>query len=369
MQRSYIREILDLTTASTISFAGGLPDPTLFPTEALKDAADAILRRAEVLQYGRSQGRSTLREKIAARYSAAGFTTHADQILITTGSQQALNLIAVAFLKRGVTVEVPSYLGALGVFRLYGAPVHGVALRRDGIDVDALKQGLKQTGAAYLIPDFQNPTGGRYTLPRRHEAVEALLASGAVLIEDAAYSELYFDVPSPSLSHLMPEQSFHIGSFSKILSPGLRVGWIRADVSKIRQLLAVKEVMDLHTSTLTQHLIDHFWQTHGLEAHLQMLRRTYRTKMAVMAKALRAEIPELVFEEPDGGMFLYGAWPGVDTRELARRCMAADVAIVPGREFYGSDGPEDEMRLCFTGETRPRIQDGVGRLAQCSLPE
>jgi len=368
MKRSFIREILDVITQDTISFAGGLPDAALFPTDALREAADTVLRDPSSLQYARSQGEAALREKIAARYSKAGFPTHPDEILITTGSQQAINLIAGAFLENGVTVELPAYLGALNVFKLAGVAVEGVPLHGDSIDADELGRSSTRTKAAYLIPDFQNPTGACYSAASRTAIAATLAQNGALLIEDAAYSELYFEHKMRPISADLPKQSFHLGSFSKILAPGLRVGWIRAETEKLKRLLIVKEALDLHTATLNQRIIDAYWQTHGLDAHIVAIRQSYRAKMEAMAEVLPRILPAFEFQKPEGGMFIYGALPGVDTMALVRRCIANGAAFVPGSEFYPGEGPKDEIRFNYTNASPEQMERGMRIIAEQARP-
>ncbi len=363
MKRSFIREILDVITTETISFAGGLPDPALFPKEALKVCAQEVLDESGALQYASSLGERALREKIAARYCEQGFATQADEILVTTGSQQAINLIALAFLKRGVTVELPAYLGALGVFALHGVATDGLPLEPEGVAPDALARSLERTGAAYLIPDFQNPTGMRYGRQRRDEIATVLAAGDALLIEDAAYSELYFDTRYPAISMQLPQRSFHLGSFSKILAPGLRVGWVRSSHQNIARLLAVKESLDLHTATLNQRLIVTYWERYGLDAHIGKIRNSYRIKMEMMADALETQLPQFRFQRPQGGMFLYGTLPGVDTRALVRRALEHGVAFVPGGEFYPDAGPNDAIRFNFTHTDPEQMSEGIARIA------
>lgn len=365
MKRQFIREILDVITKDSISFAGGLPDADLFPVEAFRRAADTAVSDPSSLQYSRSQGYGPLRDRIARRYSDVGFETHAEEILITTGSQQAINLIAMSLLNNGVTVELPAYLGALSAFRLAGVAVDGITLEEDGIGMEHFVQSIRKTKAAYLIPDFQNPTGISYSAEKRRAVAALLQREGALLIEDAAYSELFFDRRMPAISADVPYESFHLGSFSKILAPGLRVGWIRAGEANIRRIMAVKEALDLHTSTLDQRIIDAYWQSNGLEGHIETIRRSYEAKKCVMAETLRTFLPEFEFIEPRGGMFIYGKIPGVDTKALVGRCMEQDVAFVPGSEFYPETGGLDEIRFNFTHTDFARMQKGVTIIADC----
>lgn len=363
MKRQFIREILDIITKDTISFAGGLPDASLFPLDAFGKAAEQVLRDSSSLQYSRSQGYAPLREKIAQRYTDAGFETRAGEILITTGSQQAINLIAMSMLGNGVTVELPAYLGALSAFRLARTKTDGVALERDGIALAPFARSIAKTGAAYLVPDFQNPTGLRYSTAKRDAVAEAMLRADALLIEDAAYSELYFDHASMPIAASMPHRSFHLGSFSKILAPGLRVGWIRASEANLRRVLIVKEAIDLHTSTFDQRLIDAYWEAEGLDRHIARIRTHYKEKKDALSVALRTQLPDFAFDEPRGGMFIYGKLPGTDTKALVNRCLEAGVAFVPGSEFYPEEPAYDEMRLNFTHTAPAQMERGIGLIA------
>jgi len=363
MKRQFIREILDIITKDTISFAGGLPDADLFPLECFRDAAERVLHDPSALQYSRSQGYGPLREKIAQRYTDAGFETRAEEILITTGSQQAINLIAMSMLAGGVTVELPAYLGALSAFRLARTKTEGVALESDGIAIAPFERSITNTGAAYLVPDFQNPTGLRYSRAKRDAVANAVLRADALLIEDAAYSELYFDHASLPISAAVPERSFHLGSFSKILAPGLRVGWVRAGEANLRRLLIVKEAIDLHTSTFDQRLIDAYWDAEGLDRHIMRIRCHYKEKKDALSAALRTQLPDFSFEEPRGGMFIYGRLPGIDTKALVNRCLERGAAFVPGSEFYPDKPAHDEMRLNFTHTTPEQMRRGIGLIA------
>lgn len=365
MKRQFIREILDIITKDTISFAGGLPDATLFPMESFRQAAETVLKEPSALQYSRSQGYGPLREKIARRYSEAGFETHAEEILITTGSQQAINLIAMAMLKTGVTVELPAYLGALSAFRLAGTAVEGIPLHQEGIDIEGFGRSIARTGAAYLVPDFQNPTGLRYSIQQRDAVARLLNDSDALLIEDAAYSELYFDRTAPAISRAMPHRSFHLGSFSKILVPGMRIGWVRASEANLRRILAVKEALDLHTSTLDQRIIDAYWERCGIDTHIDLVRNAYKSKKEMLATTLHTHLPQFAFHEPEGGMFIYGRLPGIDTRKLVDLCLARDVAFVPGCEFYPEAAAHDEIRFNFTHATPEQMHRGIGIIAEC----
>ena len=258
MKRSFIREILERTTSDTISFAGGLPDEKLFPHLALRESATHVLGDARSLQYGTTQGYLPLRNKIAHLYTAEGFETTADNIMITSGVQQALDIISRYHRQEAITTESPSYLGAMNLFDLNRLEQHPVTLHSDGIDIAAFEKSFSQTRLAYLIPDFQNPTGFTYTQEKRVQIAGIVKEQQGILIEDAPYSELYFKEKNQSISALLPDQSFHLGSFSKALAPSLRLGWIRADKTLLEPLLAYKEAMDLHSNGLSQAIVDHY---------------------------------------------------------------------------------------------------------------
>jgi len=362
MQRSFIREILEHTTPETISFAGGLPDPALFPLDALRQAACRALHVPESLQYSVSTGHPPLREKIAARYTAKGFRTDPEQILITSGSQQALDIVCRCYGKEAVTVEQPSYLGAINLFRLNRLRTEAVPLSHEGPDPEAFARSVRRTRTAYLIPDFQNPTGRRHTLQNRVRIAETVEKEQAYLIEDAPYSELWFDTPLPPVAGMIPDRSFHLGSFSKTLAPGLRLGWIRTDRALMPPLVACREAMDLHTGTLVQQIVSRYLDDEdALPTHLRTLRKVYREKMHRFADILQRRLPSFRFRRPDGGMFIYGSLPGTDTAAVLRECLKNGVVFVPGIEF---EGKNDEIRFNFTRPDTASMEKGIAIIAE-----
>lgn len=258
MKRSFIREILEHTSNDTISFAGGLPDESLFPHQDLRVSAQHVLDDSRSLQYGTTQGYLSLRNKIARHYTDDGFETTAENIMITSGSQQALDIISRYHQGEKITIESPSYLGAMNLFVLNRLDQDAVALYSDGIDTQAFDRSMAQSRLAYLIPDFQNPSGYTYTMEKRTAVAKSIAMHQGILIEDAPYSTLYFKEKHPCISTLLPEQSFHLGSFSKVLAPGLRLGWIRADKKLLEPIIAYKEAMDLHSNGLSQYILDHY---------------------------------------------------------------------------------------------------------------
>ena len=224
MKRSFIREILESIDEHTISFAGGLPSEKLFPRDDLKTATMKIFDNPKVFQYGVSNGIAELREKIAARYTKEGFPTNKDNILITTGSQQGMYILAKYFESKDITIEEPSYLGAMNIFRLNHLNMKGVKLENDGINIEKLKESFSKTKLAYLIPDFQNPSARTYSDDKREQIAKIVSDENGILIEDSPYSELFFDKKNVSISVKIPKNSFHLGSFSKTLVPSLRIG-------------------------------------------------------------------------------------------------------------------------------------------------
>jgi 2-aminoadipate transaminase len=362
MKRSFIREILEHAHGDTISFAGGLPDPALFPLEALRQASDQVLRQSDALQYATSSGYLPLRQAIAEQYTREGFATHPDEILITSGSQQGLDIIARHHAQATITIEHPSYLGARNLFDLNRLTLLETPFKGSEVDLSMFENNIAKSKLAYLIPDFHNPTGHRMSITKRHQISQLLEASDTLLIEDAPYVHLYFDHFSPSISSQIPNRSYHLGSFSKILAPGLRLGWVRAHRSLIRPLVTIKEATDLHTASLTQQIVHAYLQqnqTH--QAHLDRLRKVYQAKMEHLGNTLTAYLPKMNFEHPQGGMFLYGQLPGVDTDAFLKRCMDNGVIFVPGIHFGDT---ADTLRLNFTNSTMDEITEGVRRMSR-----
>ena len=360
MKRSFIREILEYIDSDTISFAGGLPDVSLFPLDELQKAAQRVLENADSLQYGHSTGYAPLKEQIAKYYRDRGFPTVAENILITSGSQQGLDIICRYYSGTSIAIEKPSYLGALNIFRLNNLNRFDMPLSQDGIDSDLFRKSILQTKLAYLIPDFQNPSATCYTDKNRKEIARAIRDSQIVLIEDSPYSELYFDMPHNSISQFVPEQSYHLGSFSKMLAPSLRVGWIRADKALLSPLIAYKEAMDLHTSGISQRIISEYLKDgKSFRKHLQKLRTSYRKKMNFFCEKLDLYLPDFEYTRPRGGMFIYGKLKGVDTVKLAKICLGKGVVFVPGAEFNGAS---DEIRFNFTNSSFEEISEGLKRI-------
>ena len=367
MKRSFIREILEHTTNETISFAGGLPDEKLFPNIQLEKSAKRVLLNASSLQYTTSTGLQELKEKIAQFYCDDGFPTKATNILITSGSQQALDIIARYNKGKNITIEAPSYLGAMNVFDLNNLKLDAIHLDNDGIDINKFENSFGKSKLSYLIPDFQNPTGYSYSTEKRANIAKIVKFHDGILIEDSPYSELYFGERFKSISSLIPNNSFNLGSFSKTLAPALRIGWIRASEKLLEPLVAYKEAMDLHTNGLSQYILnDYFEDKKQYNTHLQILRKIYAKKMQIFKSYLDEILPEFNYIQPKGGMFIYGSFNGIDSSDLVQKCLNKNVVFVPGNEFYTqrNSNIKNEIRFNFTHCSAKDIYKGLTLIAK-----
>lgn len=374
---SAIREILKVASQPHVtSFAGGLPAPELFPVDEIRAAADRVLARegARVLQYGATDGVAELRELVAQQASAAdpdGAPVNADQVMITTGSQQALDLISKVLLDPGdaVITENPSYLGALQSFRMFEASFLAADMDDDGVTPEALEPLLAQDPKfGYVLPTYQNPTGRSMGQARR-ERVAALFSSyGVPLVEDDPYGELTFGKKNgASLRSLAPDVTLHLGTFSKILAPGFRLGWIIGPKEWLAPLAHAKQSADLHSSTLSQYVALEVMRSGFYEEHMARLRKVYEERCHAMLEAIEAHFPRgSKWTVPTGGMFVWVELPaGVDTTALLPKVVEEEsVAYVSGAPFYPNGGGENTMRLNFTNASAERIRDGVSRLGQ-----
>ena len=361
MKRSFVREILEAINPDTVSFAGGLPDESLFPIEGIREATQKALSTTSALQYSVSGGMESLRQKIADYYTSLGVETSYEEILITTGAQQALDLLSRAYFRGGVTVESPAYLGALGSFAANGCPLFGARLG----DIDAFCDSFLKTKRGYLMCDFQNPTGKSYDVESRRRIGQVAEKNGGIIVEDGAYMELFFRERLPIMASFAPSNVIHVGSFSKILAPGLRLGWIRASKELLAPVLALKERADLHTSTLSQAIADNFWADGGFASHIPKIREEYGKKATYLSSLLRAKIPDFRFEEPEGGMFIYGSFAdGVDAKALAYACLAEGAVFVPGGEFYEGSPLSCEARINYTHTSFEEMEAGIDIVAR-----
>lgn len=372
LQASTIRELLKLTQRPGIlSFAGGLPAPELFPKEEAAELSARILREKGhvALQYGPTEGYLPLRAFVAEWLGVAP-----EEVLITTGSQQGLDLLGKVFLDEGspLLLEAPSYLGAIQAFRAYGPRFLTVPAGEAGPDLDALEEVLKRERPRflYLIPSFQNPTGGLTPLPARKRLLEMVMERGLVVVEDDAYRELYFgEGRLPSLFELAREAGYpgviYLGSFSKVLSPGLRVAFAVAHPEALQKLVQAKQGADLHTPMLNQMLV-HELVKEGFPERLERVRRVYREKAEAMLEALDREVPkEVRYTRPKGGMFVWMELPkGLSAEALFQRAIAENVAFVPGGPFFAHGGGENTLRLSYATLDREGIEEGVRRLGR-----
>ena len=373
---SPVRDLLALIDRpGVISFAGGLPAPELFDLDGLRAAFDRVLSTPDGrrhLQYAPTEGNADLRALVADRMTARGLPTTAADLLITTGSQQALTLIAAALLDPGavVAVEEPTYLAALQCFQLAGARIVTVPGDDEGIDPAALADVLhtERPRLLYLVPTFANPTGRTLTAARRAEVAGLAAAHGTWVVEDDPYGELRYrgePVPALAAQPAAADRVLYLGSFSKIAAPGLRLGWVRTPASLRSALTVAKQAADLHTSTIDQAAAAAYLATIDLEAHVRGLRDAYRVRRDAMIAAMpRTTPPGTTWTDPDGGMFTWLRLPaGSDSSALLPAALKHDVAFVPGAPFYATKPDPATLRLSFTTHTAEEIAEGMRRLA------
>ena len=384
IETSAIRELFKLLgKPGIISFAGGFPDPALFDVEGIAESSRAVLagNPGPVLQYGATEGYQPLREGISRFMAAKGSSVLPEGLIVTTGSQQALDLIGKTMIAPGdkVIVEAPTFLATIQCFRLYGADIIGAPIDADGVDVDKLEQLIEQhkPKLVCLIPTFGNPSGATLSLARRKRILEIAARTQTLVVEDDPYGELYFDQPPPpsllALSDGVPgsrDWLVHCGSFSKILSPGLRVGWMIAPSELLAKATMCKQFSDAHTSNLSQAIAAHYLTLNRLGGALAVVRKTYAERAAVMAASLRRELGDAIaFNQPQGGMFFWARLTGergqISTAaDFAKRAIDRGVAFVPGAPFYAHDPDRATLRLSFATVGLEKIDEGIGRLRQ-----
>ncbi len=384
VETSAIRELFKLLgKPGIISFAGGFPDPALFDVEGIKESSNAVLTNAPgaVLQYGATEGYGPLREGISGFMTNKGATVKPEGLIVTTGSQQALDLIGKTMISPGdkVIVEAPTFLATIQCFRLYGAHIIGAPIDADGVDVDKLEKLIEEhkPKLVYLIPTFGNPSGATLSLERRKRILEIAARTQTLVVEDDPYGELYFDAPPPpsllALSDEVPgsrEWLAHCGSFSKILSPGLRVGWLIAPPELLAKATMCKQFSDAHTSNLTQATAAHYLTLNRLEGALSVVRKTYAERARVMAASLQRELGDAIaFNAPQGGMFFWAHLTGANGKdasapEFAKRAIDKMVAFVPGAPFFAHDPDLSTLRLSFATVGLDKIEEGIARLGE-----
>ncbi|APW42704.1 PLP-dependent aminotransferase family protein [Rhodoferax saidenbachensis] len=384
IETSAIRELFKLLgKPGIISFAGGFPDPALFDVEGIRESTAAVLASnpGPVLQYGATEGYQPLREQLSVFMKNKGATVAPDGLIVTTGSQQALDLIGKTLISPGdkVIVEAPTFLATIQCFRLYGAHLIGAPIDADGVNVDKLEQLIEEhkPKLVYLIPTFGNPSGATLSLARRKRILEIAVRTGTVIVEDDPYGELYFgDAPPASLlalSDSVPgsrDWLVHCGSLSKILSPGLRVGWMIAPTELLARATMCKQFSDAHTSNLTQAAAAHYLTLNRLDGALAVVRKTYAERARVMGESLRSALGDAItFNAPQGGMFFWARLTGAQGKEtnatvFAQRAIEKLVAFVPGAPFYAHDADASTLRLSFATADVAKIEEGVARLGQ-----
>ncbi|HEY0942081.1 MAG TPA: PLP-dependent aminotransferase family protein [Steroidobacter sp.] len=371
LSSSAIREILKVTERpEIISFAGGLPSPETFPVERIRASTETILNTAPMpaLQYGPTEGYMPLREWIAARHSTGSLQIDPADVLVTTGSQQALDLLGKVLIDPGsrVLVETPTYLGALQAFSLSEPAFASVPSDENGVQPEMLTPDLLN-GARfmYCLPNFQNPTGRRLPLARRERLAQIATEAGLLVVEDDPYGALsYTGEALPSLHSLMPGNVVYLGSFSKVLTPGLRVGYLIAPQALHRKLVQAKQAADLHTPSFTQRIVHESVKDGFLDGHIPKIRQLYSQRCEVMLAAMREHFPKgVTWNRPEGGMFIWVTLPtSVDSSQLLEKAIAEHVAFVPGAPFFANEPQKNTMRLSFVTVPPERIQHGVAVL-------
>lgn len=382
MGSSAIRELLKLTEKpDIISFGGGMPAPEVFPVEAITEACQRVMtdQGAKALQYGATEGYLPLREMIARHTARYGISVTADNILITSGSQQALDLIGKVFINRGdrILVEAPTYLGALQAWNAYGAEYVTVPMDKDGMVTDAIEMALRVGPKfIYVLPNFQNPTGVTLSLERRQKLVEMAEAYGVPIIEDDPYGQLRYEGEHlPSVVDLddtyrsnngksYSGNVIYLSTFSKILAPGLRLAWVIAPPEVIRKLTQAKQGADLHTSTFNQIVAHEVSKGGFLDQHIRLIRKVYSERRNIMLGAMDRYFPPGVdWTQPKGGLFLWGTMPEyLKSAEVLKQAIEEKVAFVPGMSFFPNGGGENTMRLNFSYASPENIQIGIARL-------
>ncbi len=370
--RSFIREILKVTLdREIISFAGGLPNRELFPAEEIQEATNKVFRThgRDIYQYSSSEGNAGLREYISDRYRQKHIDIPVENILITSGSQQGLDLLGKIFLNDGdsLIIEEPGYLGAIQAFSIYKPKFLPIPVSETGMDTGKLRAVMssEKPKLMYIVPNFQNPSGISYSEENRREVSALLQRTKTILIEDDPYGELRFEGEArKSFKELLPDTTVLLGSFSKIIVPGFRLGWIAAPKQIMEKLLIAKQATDLHTSGFTQAIIYQYLMDYDIDKHISKIREAYGNQCRAMIQSIRKHFPrEVAHTTPQGGMFIWA--------ELPRDCVSLDlfnlavkekVIFVPGNPFYVNRTRTRTMRLNFSCVDEPTIEIGINRL-------
>jgi 2-aminoadipate transaminase len=373
VKRSFIREILKVTEdPSIISFAGGLPNPKSFPVEAVAEAASKVLKESgeSALQYSTTEGYLPLREYIARRYARQGLKVDPGEILITNGSQQGLDLIGKILLNKGdiVAVERPTYLAAIQSFGMYEPVFRDVPLLDNGIDVDALDKVLSDNVVKmfYSVPSFQNPTGITYSDETRKRVAKAFKSHDTVFVEDNPYGDIRFiGKDLPPMRYYLDSDVITMGSFSKTVSPGMRLGWLYASGDIMEKLTIAKQAADLHTSYFVQRIVYQYLADNDVDQHIKKIRGMYKEQRNAMVSAIERYFPEgIQFTRPEGGMFLWVTLPeGISSMDLFDLAIEQKVAFVPGQAFFVDGSGTNTLRLNYSNSDEAQIEKGIKRLA------
>ena len=387
VETSAIRELFKLLgKPGIISFAGGFPDPAMFDVQGIKEASVKALNEdpGAALQYGSTEGFGPLREELASFMGAKGVAVDANELIVTTGSQQALDLLGKTMISPGdkVIVEGPTFLATIQCFRLYGAELVSAPCDGHGVKTDELEHLIAQHKPkfVYLVPTFGNPSGALLSVERRKKVLELAVKYNTLIVEDDPYGDLFFNEPPPppllALSNSVPGSRSLIaycGSMSKVLSPGLRVGWMIAQPELLAKAVMCKQFSDAHTSTFAQATAAQYLKAGRMPATLNNVRTVYAQRAKAMGDALTRELGDAVeFTQPQGGLFFWARLTGKggkisDASEFAKRAIERGVAFVPGAPFYASSPDKATFRLSFATVDADKIQEGVGRLASALI--
>ncbi len=371
--RSFIREILKVALdPSVISFAGGLPNRELFPAEEIKEATKKVfsIHGRDIFQYSNSEGYLKLREYIAERYrQKQGLDIPVENILITSGSQQGLDLLGKVLVNDGdsLIIEEPGYLGAIQAFSIYKPKFLPIPVSENGMDTGKLRAALstEKPKLMYTVPNFQNPSGISYSQKNRIEVAETLRGTNTLLVEDNPYGELRFEgEDKPSFKELLPDTTVLLGSFSKTIVPGFRLGWIAAPKRIMEKLIIAKQAADLHTSHFTQAIIYQYLKDNDFDSHINKIRTAYGNQCRAMVRGIRKHFPDSVmYTKPEGGMFVWAELPqGAAALDLFEIAVKDKVIFVPGDPFYVNKTRTRTMRLNFSCVDEKTIELGISRL-------
>ena len=374
-QKSFIREILKVVgNPEIISFAGGLPNPISFPVKKIQEATNKILEEdgENILQYSTTEGYLPLREYISERYlKNSGIVVSPDEILITNGSQQGLDLIGKVFLNKGdcMLMEEPGYLGAIQAFSMFEPEFKTVLMTHDGIDTEKLKESIEKYNPKlfYAVPNFQNPSGITYSEENRKKVSDSMKNSNTIFIEDDPYGELRFiGNRVPSMKKYMPDNVILLGSFSKIVSPGMRLGWIHAGRDIMEKLIIAKQGADLQSNYFSQRVVYEYLKENNIEVHIEKITDLYKKQRDCMVNSIEKYFPkEVKVTKPEGGMFIWVTLPEkYSSMDLFDIAIKKKVAFVPGDPFYVGKAGVNAFRLNYTNSPEDKIEEGIKILAE-----